>query len=60
MNASHLSDAVLGHLADVVPYLQFVAAAGGAMAAVRRAARAGGRCLRRRRAGRRRGAGSGD
>ncbi|MFJ4126295.1 hypothetical protein OG336_00735 [[Kitasatospora] papulosa] len=50
MDLVHLSDALLSHLTDLVPYLQFVAAAGGAVAAVRRAARAGRRRLNARRA----------
>ncbi|GGY99100.1 hypothetical protein CP967_04345 [Streptomyces nitrosporeus] len=50
MDLVHLSDILLSHLTDLVPYLQFVAAAGGAAATVRRAARAGRRRLNARRA----------
>ncbi|WP_405533015.1 hypothetical protein OG592_37540 [Streptomyces avidinii] len=46
MDPVHLSDTLPSHLTDLVPYLQFVAAAGGAVAVVRRAARAGRRYLR--------------
>ncbi|MFF4849507.1 hypothetical protein [Streptomyces sp. NPDC001194] len=49
MDLVHLSDTLLSHLTDLVPYLQFVAAAGGAVAAVRRAARAGRHYLSERR-----------
>ncbi|MFF3018520.1 hypothetical protein [Streptomyces sp. NPDC057939] len=49
MDLVHLSDALLNHLTDLVPYLQFVAATGGAVAVVRRATRAGRRYLRDRR-----------
>ncbi|MEU8773403.1 hypothetical protein [Streptomyces sp. NPDC048606] len=49
MDLVHLSDVLLSHLTDLVPYLQLVIATGRAGALVRRGVRAGRRRLRARR-----------